>query len=134
MSGRGPMIPDWVCSECTQPMNDESEERRPCQSCGSTRRTANVSVAITARSSIYLLTKAKHREGGREVVRVTEGDSYYRKTGKWNLMRRLVDWGNDWYDEIFRDRDTGEIIYQCAEPLSEHRGHGSAKPNGNNPT
>jgi hypothetical protein len=119
---------DSLCSGCEKPMDDEAGPRQPCPGCGSTRRTANVSVTLSAQVSVHLLTKTKHRDGGKSVVReVTEGDSYHRKTGKWNLMHRLIDWGNDWYHERIRDGQTGEVVHENSEPLSEHWGHGSAK-------
>jgi hypothetical protein len=33
----------------------------------------------------------------------------------------------DWYSEKVIDRETGEVINYCEEPLSVHQGHGSAK-------
>jgi hypothetical protein len=109
-------------------MDDEGNERRPCPNCGSKVRTASAEVAISSQTNIFMLTKAKHRDGGRKVVReVTEGDSFFCKTARWSVMRRLVDWGNDWYSEIFRDKETGKILKECSEPLRDHRGHGSAK-------
>jgi len=64
-------------------------------------------------TQVYLKTHSKHRDGGRMVVReVIEGDDYYRKTGQWTVMRRLIDRVNDWYEEIFRDRETGRVIHE----------------------
>lgn len=40
---------------------------------------------------------------------------------------RLIDWGNDRYKEVVTDPETGIIVHHCEEPLSKHRGHGSAK-------
>jgi len=117
---------DWCSSKCGKAL-DVTEEaprlpRRPCPCCGSTARTANASVHVSASARVYLKTHAKHREGGRKVVREEyAGDDYHRKTGKWNVMRRLIDRVNDLYEEIFRDRDTGEIIHETREPLSKHR-------------
>lgn len=34
----------------------------------------------------------------------------------------------DWYSEKIRDEETGEMLHHCDEPLSEHQGHGSARP------
>jgi len=38
-----------------------------------------------------------------------------------------IDKKNDKYKEIVKNKETGEIIHFCEEPLSEHRGHGYAK-------
>ncbi len=46
---------------------------------------------------------------------------------------RRIDRDNDRYDEVVIDPETGEIVYECHEPLSEHWGHGSAKTIGQGP-
>lgn len=119
---------NWNCSGCGADVDDERiQPRKPCPHCGSMARTANVSVHIAAEATIHLLTKSKHRDGGKRVVReIVAGDSYHRLTSRWNLLRRLIDWGNDWYEETVRQKD-GSLIHYCAEKLSEHTGHGTAK-------
>ena len=113
----------WNCSECGIPIEETaSEPRRPCPQCGSLARTVHESVTETLGVRTYLKTRTKHREGGSKVVReVTEGDDYHRKTGKWNIMRRVIDRANNWYEEIFRNRGSGAIVHHTAEPLSDHR-------------
>jgi hypothetical protein len=39
---------------------------------------------------------------------------------------RRIDRGNDEYEEIVTEGETGEVIRSLREPLSEHWGHGSA--------
>jgi hypothetical protein len=87
-----------------------------------------VTTKLEAKTAIYTKTRALHRESGHKVVREeTTGDDFYRATGKWSVMRRLIDRINDWYEETFYDRDTGDILHQKAHRLSDHRGFGSAK-------
>jgi hypothetical protein len=43
-------------------------------------------------------------------------------------FRREFDKMRDRYFEHVEDADTGEVLRHVDEPLSEHRGHGSAKP------
>ena len=116
-------LQDWTCSGCGAPIeHPSSEQRLPCPKCGSLARTAHVSVTETITVSAYLKTRAKHRDGGTKVLRdITEGDDYHRKTGKWNIMRRVIDRANNWYEEAFRDRDSGEVVHHTAEPLTEHK-------------
>jgi hypothetical protein len=38
----------------------------------------------------------------------------------------------DTYAETVTDPESGAIIHECREPLSHHRGHGSARPRGRN--
>jgi hypothetical protein len=40
---------------------------------------------------------------------------------------RVFDWGTDRYRELVILLNTGEVVHVCDEPLSQHRGHGSAK-------
>lgn len=58
---------------------------------------------------------------------ITSGDVYWRRKRRWTLIHRVVDRLNDWYSERIVDKETGEVIIDVAHPLSEHRGHGSAK-------
>ena len=115
----------WICSDCGTPI-EPSEilkgPRRGCVKCGSTARTTYVESDSRVSVKSYLKTHSKHREGGKKVVReVIEGDDFYRKTGRWSIMRRLFDRINDLYEESFKDRETGEEILRKSEPLSKHR-------------
>jgi hypothetical protein len=98
------------------------EVRPPCAVCGETARTtfATVNIAITLQT--HLKTRFLYRDGGRKPVRIlTEGDDFTRKTGRWSKVYWLIDRGNNRYTKTYRDSETGEIIYQADEPLTEHR-------------
>ena len=49
----------------------------------------------------------------------------HRKTGKWYII--YIDREHNQYKKIVKDKTTGMIIHECKEPLSKHKGHGSAK-------
>ena len=55
------------------------------------------------------------------------GDDLHRKSGKWHHREMYIDRENNQYKEIVKDKTTGKIIYERKEPLSKHKGHGSAK-------
>jgi hypothetical protein len=114
---------DWTCSGCGRRVVETSPEKRtPCTQCGSLARTARVTWTETVTVTADLKTRAKHREDGTKVLRdITEGDDFHRDTGKWNLMRRVIDRANNWYEETFRDRTSGAIVHHTAEPLTEHK-------------
>ncbi len=57
----------------------------------------------------------------------TSGDDLWRARGKWMKLERLVDRENDLYRKIIADPETGEVVIRVEKPLSQHRGHGSAK-------
>ena len=71
--------------------------------------------------------KVKEKGQRKPIYELKVGDDYHNKTGKWNYRRMEIDRKNDKYREIIRDKETGEIIHFCEEPLSQHKGHGSAK-------
>ena len=71
--------------------------------------------------------KGKRGGKGKPFIETISGDDLHRKKGKWNLITRTIDRENNLYSETITDQDTGIIIHQCIEPLSEHRNHGSAK-------
>jgi hypothetical protein len=119
-------VSGWSCSGCGNTLHIQAQPagspRIPCPHCGSTARTAHVSASVRASTQVYLKSHAKYREGGRKVVREEiSGDDLFRKSGRWSIMRRLIDRASDWYEETFHDRDTGQIIHRKAEPLSQHR-------------
>ena len=128
---------DATCSKCGARTFDEAPEKgQPCPICGSMARTMNVASRLEIEPNLYIKTKSKHRDGGRKVVREeTMGDDFYRAKGIWNVIHRLIDRAKDWYEETIRSKETGDIIHHCAEPLSKHHGHGSAKckPPGSSP-
>ena len=47
--------------------------------------------------------------------------------GRWVTVARLFDRVNDHYRETITDMETGKVILVKDEPLSMHRGYGSAK-------
>ncbi len=75
------------------------------------------------------MVRARGKQQGTKgyVFETMRGDEFYRDQGKWVLKERMLDWKNDRYREVVTDPETGAIIHECSEPLSEHRGHGSAK-------
>lgn len=84
-----------------------------------------ISESITIRSEIAL----KHKRPGvkKPLSEQKHGDSLSTKLGRWMRRSRVVDRENDRYTETVVDPKTGEMVHHCDEPLSEHRGHGSAK-------
>jgi hypothetical protein len=53
--------------------------------------------------------------------------SLFRETGRWHVVYRTLNKRANTYDEEIRDRETGELVHECHEPLTEHQGHGSAQ-------
>ncbi len=53
--------------------------------------------------------------------------SFQRRLGIWAIRLMSLNKKSDSYSETVTNPETGEVIHHCAEPLSGHRGHGSAR-------
>jgi hypothetical protein len=120
-------------SECGAVLNEAPstpiESRAGCPKCGSLSRLVTLEIATTA--TVYLALKAKARHGQPGQVRpflilksITE---IFRKTGERTHREKIEDRDNDRYRERVVSLESGKVLHECDEPLSEHRGHGSAK-------
>lgn len=49
------------------------------------------------------------------------------RPGKWACVHRDINRERNTYDEKVVDEETGQVLHECHEPLSDHRSHGSAK-------
>lgn len=120
-----------VCADCSAPIDvaaDTSEKRAACAGCGSTKRRHDASghlEASPARVSIAFKVTGPGQKKARLEVRSGASKSHY--LCKLVDHQRLIDRGNDRYIEVVTDFESGEVIHRTDEPLSEHRGHGSAK-------
>ena len=65
--------------------------------------------------------------GKRKWFRETfEGWSRHNDTGTDRYIRREINREEDTYSEVVKTTD-GDVVRECIEPLSQHRGRGSAK-------
>jgi hypothetical protein len=89
-----------------------------------------ITVNDTAALREMLAFKAKgDRDGKRSVfLQGKAADEFHPDTQRWTVISRTIDRENDRYDEVITDAETGEVLHECHEPLSEHRDHGSARP------
>lgn len=106
----------------------DTDGRAPCQVCGANLRNINVFVteSLVVRDGVGLKVK---RAGERKPYVEDRGlPSFTHKFQKLVFRQVLIDRDNDWYSEKITDYETGEVLHECNEPLSQHQGHGSAKP------
>ena len=119
------------CGECKVQLEEDPnlqpEERTPCPECGSLSRTFHVFIHDTVSIKSKLGMKGRHAGGGKPFIEQISGDDLHRKSGKWMKLECIIDRENDHYHEIVTDPSTGEIVHECKEPLSVHKGHGAAK-------
>lgn len=115
------------CSDCGEVLSELTNftEKHPCPHCGS----LSMKIIDDTKDDFKLRERLmmKVRKDGILIQKLTKGDDLFKKTGKWNLLERVFYYEDDWYSEKITDPLTGEIIHECEEPLSEHKGHGDAK-------
>ena len=123
--------PIVTCGECELHLEEdpgaETTTRVPCPACGSLKRTILVTIKETINIKSKLGMKGRHASGGKPFIEQISGDDLHRDSGQWRKLNRTIDRENDHYYEVVTDPETGEILHECKEPLSEHRGHGAAK-------
>ncbi|PIR12942.1 zinc ribbon domain-containing protein [Candidatus Falkowbacteria bacterium CG11_big_fil_rev_8_21_14_0_20_39_10] len=96
-----------------------------CPKCGSSEKA----ITLNLRDSIELHSSVggKVRDWQRKLKYHFEiGENFFRKTKQWNYLERIIDWTNNFYKELIKNKD-GKIIKDIEEPLSQHQGHGFAK-------
>lgn len=124
-------LPLVKCGNCGKLLDEDAsspiENRRPCPECGSKTRVVSIEMDGTVTVHSKLGMKARHTQKGRPFLEQITGDDLHRKTGKWMKVQRVIGRAKNWYREIVQDPETGEVVQQSEEPLTEHRGHGSAK-------
>lgn len=91
------------------------------------KRKFIVQISATVEAQSTLRVKARGGAGGRPFMEQVAGSDLHRKTGIWMRIERVIDRARDWYRERITNPKTGEIVHECEEPLSQHRGHGAAK-------
>ena len=121
------------CGGCNALLDETTQQsdRQPCPRCGSNLRHINVSVSSEVQTKEQVGSKVKDPTmPGKKKIKIEKivGDDLHRKSGKWYKKMRVIDRENDRYVEEVVDPVTGDVIHRCEEPLSEHYGHGSAKP------
>lgn len=119
------------CGKCGTQLDEDTststETLLPCPACNSLTRAIDVTVhdSVTIREKLGL--KGRHADGGKPFIEQVHGADLHRDTGTWRYLDRIIDRENDKYYEVVKDPETGEILHECQEPLSKHRGHGAAK-------
>jgi DNA-directed RNA polymerase subunit RPC12/RpoP len=119
------------CGECGAELEESpslpTEERIPCPACGSIKRAIQVSISESVTIREMLGMKGKRQGEKKPFIESVSGDDLHRKTGKWMKLTRMIDRENNQYKEEVKDPATGDTVHRCEEPLSDHKGHGSAK-------
>ncbi|MDP1659132.1 MAG: hypothetical protein Q8L73_07240 [Methylotenera sp.] len=119
-----------TCSDCGTEIcsaNDTENYRTPCSNCGGGKRAIGVSVSEKVVARDFIGVKVKRAGQKRPYIEDISKPSYSYSREKNVHRQTLIDRDNDKYSEKVTDFESGEVIHQNQEPLSEHIGHGSAK-------
>ena len=131
------------CGKCGAVLSPPVHAASMCPGCGKALSEIRVlveeEVPLTIRERLQ--TKVRHGQPGEVAphLETTAGDDLKWSTGRWLRVERRVDRENDLYTETLTDPETGEVVREVHERLSEHRGRGAAKEvgtpgDGENPT
>ena len=123
--------PDVYCGNCGLKLEEDAsapiESHLPCPSCGSMTRAVYMTVSDVVTCKEKRKTKARRLGKGKPSIEQVQGDDLHRDTGTWRTLSRVIDRENDEYHEIVKNPETGKILHECHEPLSQHCDHGAAK-------
>ena len=121
------------CGNCRAELPDDlpDQARIPCPNCGATSRYYFEPLADGLLA--YDGHRVKLKRPSLPSAKKLRADTYSgvepsHKYGKLVRVHRTIDKDIDRYIEKVIDMQTGEILHECDEPLSEHINHGTAKP------
>lgn len=120
-----------ICRVCNNNIITDNDIKE-CPKCGSNEITYMLSFSDKVEMHDNIKGKAKIQGKKKPIKEFNVGDEYSKSREKYVDKTRIIDRENDLYVEVVKDKETGEMIHECKEPLSEHFGHGSAKFKNNN--
>jgi hypothetical protein len=85
--------------------------------------TATASIGRVAAKGV---SRTGGKVGGRHAHEALRGNEF-NTAGELMLKERIIDRKNNYYKESVVNVDTGEVVRDIEQPLSEHTGRGSAK-------
>jgi hypothetical protein len=123
--------PGLTCKACGAELDESArapvEERKPCLNCGSLE--GHFALTLEARGAIGSNLGLKARRGGRgkPFMELKQGENFSPIRDRFMHLLQIVDRRNNRYRKLVTDPETGEIVRDVDEPLSEHVGRGDAR-------
>lgn len=112
------------CKECGAEF-ENNEDGSKCPKCGSKSKIFLLQASINFSFSMRL--KMIGKKLGKRIFELISGYELFKKENRMVKKGRLIDKENNWYEETVIDPNTGKIIHETKEKLTDHYGHGSAK-------
>ena len=104
----------------------ELGSHEPCPNCGSRARAFRYN-GPNAGFSILRTSVVKKPGEKRTPVESVKGDFISHATGRWVRVHRIIDRRRNRYYEKVLDPEARQTLREVDEPLTDHRGRGSAK-------
>ena len=102
-----------------------------CPACGSMSKHVELNLVSTLplpRDYLSYAVKDHNYPASRNPRKeVLNRPTFSRDDGRMRDEHRTIDKYKNEYHKVITDQETGEIVYERHEPLTEHQGHGSAK-------
>ena len=130
----GEQSPTVQCGDCGLALPPEwsaSPDEHPCPTCGSTAKHVEITLVDTIPCPRDYLSYDVHDDAfsSRRNPRKqrVHRPTYSRDDNRMRDEIRVIDKYQNQYDKVITDQETGDIVYECHEPLTEHQGRGSAR-------
>jgi len=121
---------DVECSDCGRALHQAPDtpldDVRPCAGCGSKARTFRVEFRNEIVLRSLIVWKQKRPGEKKPIVEGKRGADWNHDVGEFREIEQVADRQNNRYSKKVT-RPNGEIVREVDEPLSEHRGRGSAR-------
>jgi hypothetical protein len=115
------------CNQCWQYLVEPPDRhRQPCPRCGGLGRHFSETVTVEAKLRIQARFKQRRPGWKRPIFESKSGDDFHVASGEWRKFSRAIDREHDRYTEYITDA-AGNVVRDVDQPLSEHRGQGSAR-------
>jgi hypothetical protein len=117
------------CKECGAHLDEDpgATPKSPCPHCGSTSRHMSMTMGATVEMRSSMDAKMRREGSKRFAAHHRSGASFFRKLGRWHILTRVIDREQDRYYEKVVDEETGEVLREVDERLSDHQGHGDGR-------
>ena len=123
-----------LCANCSLPLPSEWSEKPddiPCPECGSVYKHVEVFL-VEAISSLkdyfsYDIHDRDYSSKRNPRKELLNRPTYSRADDRMRDELRIIDKYQNAYHKIITDQETGDVVYECHEPLTHHQSRGSAR-------
>ncbi|MBP2297091.1 hypothetical protein [Azospirillum rugosum] len=123
------------CGDCGEPLDPSNltpgTTPIPCPKCGSTNQKVTLNIFDEITTEVRDSLKGKVKDDSFPSKKKVRRDFFYgsderKSKGDYVYKEREIDKDNNRYRELVRE-ESGEVIRDIEQPLTDHTGHGSAK-------